>query len=232
MKTFLWFTIIVSAFLIGFFALIGLASIGGPGPGAPLEGAAMLLLFGIMVLCGLVIAACLYFRPQLSARGVVVSAIVYAVILIGIHVLRKNSGEQVVRLHIRDPSGRFLSGAKVIYKFVPEGGGFGGMKRNVSGNLISDSSGLVIIASDRRCDIRSHISLSGYTNIEFDLDRQWGESTQQYFIRWLNPLVTPNPSGLVKSVDCRSYMGFVPSDKTIDLTIYLPIIGRDEPLPY
>src|SRR5262245_35686223 len=72
-----WIFLLMTSILTLVSSALTLPTIGGPGPGAPLEGVAMMICFIMLVISVIVLVLCIVFRPrkELLTRSAVVGSI-------------------------------------------------------------------------------------------------------------------------------------------------------------
>ena len=234
-RVFVWFSLTASAALVAGFGLLGfLTAQRGPGPGAPLEGVAQIIMLTMAAGCGAAFLVLLRFRPRrgLSATRLALSAAVYFVAGFTAFTAARAAGSQVIELRVLDPTSRPVSDAEVTFEHTPRGGGFAALRSESVGSIQTDSTGRAVIATDRRHQSRGRITHPGFAEVTYNVDRDWGGGRQQVVVSWLDPRTTHRKGHSIPTKDMRSFNGYIPAARRATLTVFLPVRGRDEPLPY
>ena len=232
---FVWFSFTASAALTAGFGLFGfLTAQRGPGPGAPLEGVANLMMLAMAVVGGAAFFALLRFRPRsgLSAASLGFSALVYTVTGYFAFSAARAVGAEVIELRVLDPNSQPVSGVQVTFEHRPRGGGFTALRPGASGSIQTDSTGTAVIATDRRHETRGRLTHPAFTEVTFNVDRDWGGGRQQVVVSWRDPRTTHRKGDSISAKDMRAFNGYAPASRRATLTVFLPVPGRDEPLSY
>lgn len=235
LTVFVWFSITATAALISGFGLVGfLTAQRGPGPGAALDVVANLILLGMAIAGGAVFFALLRFRPRngLSAPSLGLSALVYTAAGYLAFTTARAVGREIIEVRVLNPNSQPVSGAQVTFEDMLRGGGFTALRPESSGSSQTDSTGAAVIATDRRHETRGRITHPEFTEVTFSVDRDWGGGRQQVAVSWLDPRTTHRKGDSIPTKDMRAFNGFIAASRFVPLTIFLPIPGRDEPLPY
>jgi hypothetical protein len=183
---------------------------------------------------GVAFLVLLCFRPRggLTRASLALSAVIYGAALLMVFTFAKAAGSENIELRVLDPNGAPVPGPEVTFEHYPKGGGLAGLRAGSSASHQTDSSGMVVIETDRRHLMQGRIVHPAYAEVSFTVDRDWGGDRQQFTASWLDPRI-PHPKGEVTATkDIRAFHGYLTSSRHAVLTVYLPRPGQDGALPY
>lgn len=199
-----------------------------------MEGVANLILIAMAIVGGAAFLALFRFRPRnaLSPASLSLSALVYLATGYIAFTAARAVGDEIIELRVLDPNGQPLSEVQVTFEHAPRGGGFAALRPASSGSIQTDSTGTVLITTDRRHETWGRIAHPGFTEVTYRVHRDWGGDRRQFKVTWLDPRMTHRNGDSIRTKDIRSFDGFITAGHRATLTVFLPNPGHDEPLPY
>jgi hypothetical protein len=228
----LWFPVTATSLLGTILWLwFGLGLLTAPAAGDAAYGFAAMgagIVFGAFLPFPVILAISIWQRPQAGSYGlsqVLPIILIYFGLVAVYRPLSEASENRPLRLTVLDTEKKPIAFAKVAYETFPKASGVWSFPSfALKGNVETGSDGTVVLPVPKTHDIFCDVSMSGYANLNVEMDRTWGSwNWHQTSISWQFPPKSPlSGQGGQVSTD-------VDDTNPMRLTVYLPKVNANIP---